>query len=235
MAFFAFALLCAAAAESTTTTASPTAEENVARMLQNETNTTPAPPTAAPTPMPTPGPTPGPTPAPTTAAPTPTPTAAPTPTPLDPVEVAVAYTLDEASFTAMKAKKQTDVYASFEKSFATATGVLEEDVTVVSMTVGGEAVEFSGRRLEDTSVEVNYEIEVADEAASAVALEIVDDIETHQAGLAAALVSEVADSLDIAGMVAEAAPGGVAVETPVPTAAPTSGAFVAALAVGLLY
>jgi len=234
MAFFAFALLCVAAAESTTTTASPTADEvNVARMLQNETNTTPAPPTPEPTPAPTEAPTPMPTPMPS-AAPTPAPTAAPTPTPPPPVEVAVAYTLDEASFTAMKAKKQEDVFASFENSFAAATGVPAADVTVVSMTVGGEDVDFSGRRLADKSVEVNYEIEVQDETASAAAQDIVDDIETLQAGLAAALIAEVATSLEITDMVAEAAPGGIAPEIPKPSPK-QSGAYMAALALGLLY
>jgi len=136
----------------------------------------------------------------------------------------------------MMALPLTDVYASFESSFAAATGVPEEDVTVVSMTVGGEDVAFSGRRLEDTtSVEVTYEIEVQDEAASAVVTGIADDIETYQADLATALVSEVATSLEITDMVAEAAPAGVTPETPSPTPEPTSSAYVAALALALLY
>jgi hypothetical protein len=86
-------------------------------------------------------------------------------------------------------------------------------------------------------VEVNYEIKVQDEATSTAAMEIVDDIETLQDGLAAALIAEVATSLEIADMVAEAAPGGIEPETPKPTPKETvqSSAYVAALALGLLY
>jgi cell division septation protein DedD len=180
---------------------------------------TPAP-TGAPTPEPTEAPTSEPTPAPTpvpTDEPTPEPTPQPTPTPLPPVEVAVAYTLDEESFTAITALKQEDVFESFEISFAAATDLPEEDVTVVNMRVDGEDVEFSGRRLASTSLEVNYEIKVQDEAASTAAMDIVDDIETIQDDLAAELIAEVATSLSIADMVVDAAPAGITPVTPKPT------------------
>jgi hypothetical protein len=153
------------------------------------------------------------------------------------VEVSVAYTLDEASFDALKAKPQADVFASFEVSFATATGLMAEDVTVTGMTVGGEAVEFASRRLSEASIEVSYEIFVADETASEAAAAIAADIETIQEDLATALVEEVAESLEIADMTAVAVDPDAVVETPKKKKKETveSGAYVAVLALGLLY
>jgi hypothetical protein len=69
------------------------------------------------------------------------------------------------------------------------------------MTVGGQAVVFTGRRLQDTSLEVTYEIAVADEAAIEEAEGVAAGLESLQADLAAALVSEVETSLEIEGMV----------------------------------
>jgi hypothetical protein len=189
MAFFVLALLFAVNAESTTTTALPTADMQEERMLQNATNTTPSP-TPSPTPMPTPSPTP-----------------APTPTPLPPVEVAVAYKLDEASFTALTEQPQEEVFASFEASFAEATGIDPDAVTVTEMTVGGEPVDFTGRRLDSLDLEVTYEIAVANETASIQqASDIASDIASFQQALVDALVAEVEDSFEIEGMTVEVVP-----------------------------
>jgi len=219
MAFVVFALLFAVSAESTTTTASPTAQEE--RILSNITNTTTAAPTPAPTPVPT-------------AAPTPEPTPAPTPTPLPPVEVAVAYMLDEASFTALKNKSEDAVFATFEASFAAATGIDANAVEVTNMTVDGEPVVFMGRRLSTTSLEVSYAIAVDGETLEDVS-NITAGIESIMDDLADALVAEVESSLEIEGMAVEVVPPGFEPEEPKKKKKSVkSGAYLACVAVASL-
>jgi len=62
-------------------------------------------------------------------------------------------------------------------------------------------VVFSGRRLQDASLEVTYEIAVADEAELNATESVVAEIETLRDDLVAALISEVNSSLAIEGLV----------------------------------